>query len=180
MPSTPAERRALAVVAAIAALGIVARAVKARQASPAPTEAQVLALDSQIARVRAARGEPGRGKSTPARTTAAGKSRTTSQSPRDTARPPLIDLDTASVSTLEALPWVGPSLAARIVESRERCGPFGSIEELKRVYGIGDGMAKRLTPYVTFSMPSRPTGADLATACSKSAKGAAPRRRGRS
>lgn len=180
MPSTPAERRALAVVTAIAALGVVARAVKARQGNPAPTEAQVLALDSQIARVRLARAENGRGKSSRPRASTASTARATSQSPRDTAPPPLVDLDTAGATTIEGLPWIGPALAARIVESRERCGPFGSIEALKRVYGIGDGMAKRLTPYVTFSMPSRPTGADLAAACSKSAKGAAPRRRGRS
>ena len=56
----------------------------------------------------------------------------------------------------------------------------GSLDALKRVYGIGDGMAKRIEPYVTFSTPSRPIGADLATACASSTKGAAPRRKGRS
>src|SRR5687767_16038287 len=55
MPSTPAERRALAVVAAVAALGVVARVIKSRHARPVPTAAEVMALDAQIARVRAAR-----------------------------------------------------------------------------------------------------------------------------
>lgn len=185
MPSTAGERRALAVIAAISALGVVARVVKARDARPAPTAAEVLALDSQIARVRAVRAGSGRsgGAAGPARRVSAGESRTkrpSSQSTRDTTPRPLVDLDTASAVTLEGLPWIGPTLAARIIESRERCGPFGSMEALKRVYGIGDGMAKRLAPHVTFSTSSRPIGAERTAACSTSVKGAAPRRRGRS
>jgi competence protein ComEA len=186
MPSTPAERRALAVVAAVAALGVVARVIKSRHARPAPTAAEVMALDAQIARVRTARAaekDGTRPRRPPKRSTAVSESRTKqlpSQSQRDVAPPALVDLDTAGVTTIEGLPWVGPSLAARIVESRERCGPFGSLEELTRVYGIGEGMSKRLAPHVTFSTPSRPIGADRIRACSTSAKGAAPRRRGRS
>lgn len=184
MPSTPSERRALAVIAAIAALGVVARVVKSRHARPAPTAAEVLALDAQIARVQAARAgsKSGGTRSSAARKTNSGRSRTesrpASQSQREVA--PLVDLDTAGRATIEALPWIGPSLAARIVENRERCGPFGSMEALTRVYGIGEGMSKRLTPYVTFSTPSRPMDADLAQGCQGSAKVAAPRRRGRS
>ncbi|HEY5545558.1 MAG TPA: helix-hairpin-helix domain-containing protein [Gemmatimonadaceae bacterium] len=185
MSSTPAERRALAVVAAIAALGVVARIVKSRHARPVPTAAEVLALDAQIARVQSARGA-GRRAGGPARATrtgAAGESRTTrpsSQSAREVMPRPPVDLDTASAATIESLPWIGPSLAARIVESRERCGPFGSMEALTRVYGIGEGMSRRLAPHVTFSTPSRPKDAERAPACSASAKGAAPHRKGRS
>jgi hypothetical protein len=54
------------------------------------------------------------------------------------------------------------------------------MEALTRVYGIGEGMSKRLAPHVTFSTPSRPMGAERTPTCSTSAKGAAPRRRGRS
>jgi DNA uptake protein ComE-like DNA-binding protein len=185
MPSTPSERRALAVVAAIAALGVVARVVKARDARPAPTAAEMLALDSQIARVRAARAGSGRtgGAARSTGRTSTGASRTrrpSSQTARDTTPPPPVDLDTASAATIERLPWIGPTLAARIIESRERCGSFGSMEALKRVYGIGEGMAKRLAPHVTFSTSSRPIGAERTAACSTSAQGAAPRRRGRS
>lgn len=188
MPSTPAERRALAVIAAIAALGVVARVVKSRQAQPTPTSAEVLALDAQIARVQNARsGGGGRRGGGPARAArrspAAGESAATqrsSQSPRDGTPRPLIDLDTASATTIEGLPWIGPSLAARIVESRERCGPFGSMEALTRVYGIGEGMSKRLAPHVTFSTSSRPMDAERTPACARAAKGAASTRRGRS
>ena len=185
MPSTSAERRALAVVAAVAALGVVARVIKSRHARPAPTTAEVMALDAQIARVRAARAAAKDG-TRPARSarrsSGVSESRTRqlpSQSKRDSARAP-IDLDNATLAEIEALPWIGPSLAARIVESRERCGPFGSLEALTRVYGIGEGMSKRLAPHVTFSTPSRPIGAERMPSCSTSAKGAAPRRRGRS
>jgi competence protein ComEA len=185
MPSTPAERKALAVIAAIAALGVVARVVKSRHARPAPTAAEVLALDKQIARVREARTGSRSGGSRPnaARRSTASESTKTQQSSRqkrEIVPPPLVDLDTASASAIEALPWIGPALAARILESRERCGPFGSMEELTRVYGIGEGMAKRLAPHVTFSTPSRPMDADRTPACPGPAKGAAPRRRGRS
>ena len=186
MPSTPAERRALAVVAAIAALGVVARVIKSRQARPAPTAAEVLALDQQIARVHAARtaGKDGARTKRPAKRSGGDSASRTkqlrSQSTRDSATRPLVDLDTASRATIEDLPWIGPSLAARIVESREKCGPFGSLEGLTRVYGIGEGMSKRLAPHVTFSTPSRPMDATRTEGCSRTAKGAAPRGRGRS
>ena len=183
MPYTPAERRALAVIAAIAALGVVVRVVRSRAATPAPTAAEVLALDAQIERVRAKReGTSAKSKSRSTRSTSStsepAKSSTTrlaSQKPRE-----LVDLDTAGLETIEGLPWIGPALAARIIESRERCGTFGSMEALTRVYGIGAGMAKRLEPYVTFSTPSRPMDAARAEGCSSTARGAAPRRRGRS
>ena len=180
--TTASERKGLAIVAAIAALGVVARVIKAREARPHATAAEMLALDSQIARVRAARAASKGGTARSRSQSRVGESRTTrqgSQTTGDTARV-LVDLDTASLLTIEGLPWIGPSLAARIVESRERCGPFGSMEALTRVYGIGEGMSRRLSPYVTFSTPSRPMDAERTPACSTSAKGAAPRRRGRS
>jgi DNA uptake protein ComE-like DNA-binding protein len=180
--TTASERKALAIVAAIAALGVVARVIKAREARPQATAAEMLALDSQIARVRAAKAGSKAGTSKSKSRSRVSESRTTRQASQfagDTARI-LVDLDTAGIATIEGLPWIGPSLAARIVESRERCGPFGSMEALTRVYGIGEGMSKRLSPYVTFSTPSRPMDAERTPACSTSAKGAAPRRRGRS
>ena len=185
MPSTPAERKALAVIAAISVLGVAARVVKSKHARPAPTAAEVLALDQQIARVREARTGSRSGGSKPksARRPSASESSKTQQSSRpkrEVAPPPPVDLDTASASVIETLPWIGPALAARIVESRERCGPFGSMEELTRVYGIGEGMAKRLASHVTFSTPSRPMDAERTPECPGPAKGAAPRRRGRS
>ena len=71
----------------------------------------------------------------------------------------MVDIDRATASQLEALPRVGPALAARIVAYRDSAGPFGSMEALERVRGIGPAMAKVLAPRVTFSTSRRPTDA---------------------
>ena len=75
------------------------------------------------------------------------------------SEPPLapVDVDEASAAELEALPRVGPALARRIVEERDRDGPFGSLEGLQRVRGIGPAMAKGLAGHVTFSGTPRPS-----------------------
>jgi len=45
--------------------------------------------------------------------------------------PPLVDLNAATRPELEALPGIGPVTAQRIVDYRERNGPFQQVEELK-------------------------------------------------
>ncbi|MBI3569074.1 MAG: helix-hairpin-helix domain-containing protein [Gemmatimonadetes bacterium] len=70
------------------------------------------------------------------------------------ARPP-VDLDVAGVAEIERLPYVDAELAYRIVNDRAERGPFGSIEALRRVSGIGATLARRLAPYVTFSLTPR-------------------------
>jgi len=49
----------------------------------------------------------------------------------------VIDLNSATAKELSLLPGVGPVLATRIVENRQREGPFRSVEDLARVNGIG-------------------------------------------
>lgn len=49
-----------------------------------------------------------------------------------------IDINTASADMFEALPGIGPTLAARIIAHRKSIGRFKSIEQLKDVKGIGD------------------------------------------
>lgn len=176
MPAT-AERRALAFLSAIVLLGAVARAVRAREARPVASEAAVRALDAQIARVDSARRAP-RGATRLPGTTA--KSAPSSRGGAPARSGASVDLDVADAATIERLPWVGPALAARIVEDRARCGPFGSLAALTRVNGIGEGTTRRLAPYVTFSGGSRPMGAAAGSGCQDAARGAAPRRRGRS
>lgn len=48
-----------------------------------------------------------------------------------------VNLNTAGQRELEELPGIGPTLARRIIDYRERTGGFRSVDELKKVSGIG-------------------------------------------
>jgi len=50
----------------------------------------------------------------------------------------ILNLNTATVKDLEALPGVGPVLAKRIVEFRQKKGGFRRVEELLAVPGISE------------------------------------------
>jgi competence ComEA-like helix-hairpin-helix protein len=60
-----------------------------------------------------------------------------------------LDLNGASEEDLVALPRIGPVLARRILAERQRGGPFVTVEELRRVRGIGPATLQRLRPLVT-------------------------------
>ncbi len=62
-----------------------------------------------------------------------------------------IDLDQAPAVELTRLPRIGPGLATRIVADREANGPFGSIEEVDRVPGIGSAVLQSIAPHAKFS-----------------------------
>jgi competence protein ComEA len=49
-----------------------------------------------------------------------------------------INLNTATAAELEKLPGIGQKVAARIVEYRQKNGPFKKVEELMNVQGIGE------------------------------------------
>lgn len=57
---------------------------------------------------------------------------------------PRIDLNEAGVKKLKKLPGVGPVLAERIVEHRNKEGRFVSVEELNEVSGIGPATLKQI------------------------------------
>ena len=71
--------------------------------------------------------------------------------------PGKVDVDVADAAALEGLPKIGPVMAERIVANRDSLGPFGSLEELQRVKGIGPALARAISPYVTFSLRPRPS-----------------------
>ncbi|MEE9218830.1 MAG: ComEA family DNA-binding protein [Acidobacteriota bacterium] len=62
-----------------------------------------------------------------------------------------LDVNKASAQELEALPYVGPALAQRIVDFREAHGPFKSVDDLLKVQGIGEKILARLRSRVTVS-----------------------------
>lgn len=59
-----------------------------------------------------------------------------------------LDLNSADPAALEALPGIGPVLAARIVEWRTEHGRFSSVEELAEVSGIGPALLDGLRDLV--------------------------------
>ena len=55
-----------------------------------------------------------------------------------------LDVNTASETDLQLLPRIGPALSARIAAAR----PFGSVDDLLRVRGIGARTLERLRPLI--------------------------------
>jgi competence protein ComEA len=63
----------------------------------------------------------------------------------------LIDLDRAGAAEIARLPRIGLSLARTIVADRDQRGPFGSLDGLDRVAGVGPGLLAAVAPHVRFS-----------------------------
>jgi len=59
-----------------------------------------------------------------------------------------LNLNTADVRALTALPGVGRKTAQRIVDDRVAHGPFARVAALVRVKGIGPKTLARLEPYL--------------------------------
>jgi comEA protein len=57
-----------------------------------------------------------------------------------------INLNTANLTQLEALPGVGPKFAARLIDGR----PYSSFEDVDRVKGVGPKMLEKLKNLVRF------------------------------
>ena len=56
---------------------------------------------------------------------------------RSTSTPP-------TVAELDALPGIGPVLAQHILDWRTEHGPFGSVDQLREVSGIGESKYAQL------------------------------------
>jgi competence protein ComEA len=69
-----------------------------------------------------------------------------------TAAGPL-NLNTATQAQLENLPGIGPRVAERIVEYRQKNGGFKKVEELMNVKGVGEKSFLKLKALVMVSPP---------------------------
>ncbi|MCS6949340.1 MAG: helix-hairpin-helix domain-containing protein, partial [bacterium] len=59
-----------------------------------------------------------------------------------------VNLNTASIEQLEALPGIGPVTARAIIEYRKQNGGFRSVDELIEVHGIGPRRLEQIRPHV--------------------------------
>ncbi len=66
-------------------------------------------------------------------------------------QPALVNVNSASVDDLITLPGIGPVLAARIIAFRTEFGPFTSVEDLRRVHGIGVKLLEKIRDQIVLT-----------------------------
>jgi DNA uptake protein ComE-like DNA-binding protein len=66
----------------------------------------------------------------------------------------VVDLSLADTTALIALPGIGPTLARRIIQFRDKCGGFYSPEQVAEVYGLQDSVFQLIKPYLTIAEPN--------------------------
>jgi competence protein ComEA len=67
-----------------------------------------------------------------------------------------VDINAADWPELMQVPGIGPTLARRIVASRQTDGPFASPDDLRRVRGIGKKVFEQIRPYVRVASTPNP------------------------
>ena len=65
-----------------------------------------------------------------------------------------VNVNTATVAEFQLLPRIGFAVAARIVEQREKNGPFKSLDDLLLVRGIGEATYEQLKSYLALAGPT--------------------------
>lgn len=60
-----------------------------------------------------------------------------------------VNINIANEEKLKSLPGVGESMAKRIIDYRNKNGKFNSIEDIKKVTGIGDSKYENIKEYLT-------------------------------
>ena len=68
-----------------------------------------------------------------------------------------IDINRADWPELTLLPDISETMARRIIDYRDRCGSFQSLEEIQRVQGIGPRTFDLIEPYLCSIPPVNAT-----------------------
>lgn len=66
------------------------------------------------------------------------------QAPQEPADDGKVNINTADAAALQTLNGIGESRAQAIISYRESCGAFQSIEDIKQVDGIKDGVFNKI------------------------------------
>jgi comEA protein len=61
----------------------------------------------------------------------------------------LVNINTADEAQLTSLQGIGPTKAKAITQYRKDHGPFKSVDDLKKVSGIGEQTLAALKPFIT-------------------------------
>jgi competence ComEA-like helix-hairpin-helix protein len=64
-----------------------------------------------------------------------------------------MDINTASAAALAQLPRIGPRMAERIVAYRREQGVFTTVDDLRKVKGIGEKTFEKLRPLIVVKQP---------------------------
>lgn len=62
-----------------------------------------------------------------------------------------VNLNSATKDELVALPGIGPSKAQAIIDYRTQNGPFRSVDEIRKVRGIGEKLFQQIKPELTIA-----------------------------
>src|SRR5687768_9920881 len=134
------ESRAVAFLGVLLLLSVAARAIN----KPAPIAISATPVD--VAALRAA------GQALAAQQAPKAQSRVRKPPPRVAPtfleEPGPVDLNRASEAEIEALPGIGPAVAARIVARRDSIGRFRRVEDLDSIKGIGPALIEKIRALV--------------------------------
>jgi competence protein ComEA len=64
-----------------------------------------------------------------------------------------VNLNTATAEQLATIPGVGPRMAERIIDYRQKNGGFKKFEDLMNVSGVGEKSFLKMKPLITVTPP---------------------------